>query len=157
MTETFQDQKAIETTETADINFATIGDIFADGVTLIFDGQTEATEKHYKCNSFEVFSAGQRVKIVKDSGTYVVEYPVGNPRTSFTVDTAATANNALKLNGKAEGSLAVQSAGSADRSNIVINQSYPAYTSYDIQFKTDSSGYFIRSGAYGTWKKITVT
>lgn len=60
-------------------NFATIGEIFEDGVSLIFDGQDAATEKHYKVNTSIVFKAGDRVKIFPDSGTYVVEYVVGSP------------------------------------------------------------------------------
>ena len=63
-------------------NFATVGAVYSDGITLIFDGQTSPTTKRYKANTTILFVAGQRVKIIKDSGTYVVEYPVGNPRTS---------------------------------------------------------------------------
>ena len=63
-------------------NFATIGSVHSDGVTLIFDGQPAATDKHYKVNTSVVFHAGDRVKILKDSGTYVVEYTVGSPKTS---------------------------------------------------------------------------
>lgn len=62
------------------INFATIGEIYDDGVSLIFDGQEDATEKHYKVNTSIVFHAGDRVKILADSGTYVVEYVVGTPK-----------------------------------------------------------------------------
>ena len=60
-------------------SFATIDQIYDDGITLIFDGEETASEKHYKCNSFCIFAPGQRVRVIKDSGTYVVEYPVGNP------------------------------------------------------------------------------
>jgi hypothetical protein len=59
--------------------FATISAIYDDGIGLIFDGQVEPSKKHYRCNSSAVFSVGQRVKLVKASGTYVVEYPVGAP------------------------------------------------------------------------------
>lgn len=68
------------------INFATIGDIYEDGVSLIFDGQDEATEKHYKCNTSVAFSPGDRVKILPDSGTYVVEYVVGAPKQPISGD-----------------------------------------------------------------------
>lgn len=61
-------------------SFATVGEVFEDGVSLIFDGQEEATEKHYKVNTSVIFSAGDRVKILADSGTYVVEYVVGVPK-----------------------------------------------------------------------------
>ena len=65
--------------EPQDATFATIGEVHDDGVTLIFDGQTTATEKHYKVNTSVVFNKNDRVKIIKDSGTYVVEYVVGAP------------------------------------------------------------------------------
>lgn len=56
---------------------ATVGAVYSDGLTLIFDGQTEATTKRYKRNTAITFKAGQRVKVVKISGTYIVEYPIG--------------------------------------------------------------------------------
>ncbi len=65
----------------ADFNFATVGTVYADGISLIFPGQSAPSEKHYKCNTSVRFSAGQRVKVIEDSGTWVVEYPVGNPQT----------------------------------------------------------------------------
>ncbi len=60
-------------------NFATIGQVYEDGVSLIFDGQEEASQKHYKVNTSILFSPGDRVKILSDCGTYIVEYVVGNP------------------------------------------------------------------------------
>lgn len=62
-----------------EVRFATVGTVHDDGVTLIFDGQEEATAKHYKCNTSVLFYAGDRVKIASDSGTYVAEYIVGSP------------------------------------------------------------------------------
>lgn len=56
---------------------ATVGAVYDDGITLIFDGQTEATTKRYRRNLSVTFSPGQRVKVVKMSGTYIVEYPIG--------------------------------------------------------------------------------
>lgn len=56
---------------------ATISAVYDDGLTLIMDGQTEPTQKRYKRNTSITFTAGQRVKVVKMSGTYIVEYPVG--------------------------------------------------------------------------------
>lgn len=142
----YQEQRESEVAEHTESGFATVGEIFADGITLIFDGQTTASEKHYKCNAFEVFAAGQRVKIAKDSGTYVVEYPVGEPRNSFSVDNAA---NADKLNNKTESELVVL------KSSKVIDQDS---ASRSIDFKTDWNGnFYIRNSTYGTWKKITVT
>ena len=59
--------------------FATVGAVYADGISLIFDGETEPTEKHYMCNTSATFQAGDRVKIFAASGTYIVEYVVGPP------------------------------------------------------------------------------
>lgn len=57
--------------------FAIIGTVHDDGVSLIFDGETVETAKHYKINTANSYVAGDRVKLLKISGTYVVEYIVG--------------------------------------------------------------------------------
>ena len=78
------EEQILETPEEPDEplvrSFATIGAVYEDGVSLIFDGEAEATEKHYLCNANVFFEAGDRVRIIEDSGTYVVEYVVGPPR-----------------------------------------------------------------------------
>ena len=61
-------------------SFATIGAVYRDGVSLIFDGENTATKKHYLCNTSVNFKAGDRVKIFAGSGTYIVEYVVGPPK-----------------------------------------------------------------------------
>ena len=63
-------------------SFATVGTVYADGVSLIFDGEDQETEKHYLCNTSATFAPGDRVKIAQDSGTYIVEYVVGPPGTA---------------------------------------------------------------------------
>lgn len=70
-----QEETAIITAESDPVtqNFAIIGAIYTDGVSLIFDGTESATSKHYKVNTSESFAAGDRVKIFKYSGTYIVE------------------------------------------------------------------------------------
>ena len=60
-------------------NFATVGAVYEDGVTLIFDGEENPTDKHYLCNTSVEFHAGDRVRIVECDGTYIVEYVVGPP------------------------------------------------------------------------------
>ena len=92
--ETYQDLAADDPNEVPEASFATISEIFEDGVTLLFDGLDEPTTKRYKVNAFVVFQPGDRVRVIKDSGTYVVEYPVGNPRTEFTADSATNADHA---------------------------------------------------------------
>ena len=78
------------------MNFATIKAVYDDGVTLAFDDGSES-QKHYKVNSGVVFNAGDRVRILEDSGTYVVEYVVGRPIKAINAGTASTAGSANKL------------------------------------------------------------
>ena len=78
------------------MNFATIKAVYDDGVTLAFDDGSES-QKHYKVNSGVVFNAGDRVRILEDNGTYVVEYVVGRPIKAINAGTANTAGSADKL------------------------------------------------------------
>ena len=98
MIETYQEKESLVLPSPAPQNFATIGEIYDDGVSLIFDGEEEPSEKHYKTNAFVVFQKGDRVRIISDSGTYVVEYPVGNPRKTMTADSSTTADTADNAN-----------------------------------------------------------
>ena len=68
-----------ESPEPEDFSFATIASVTSTGVTLILDGQDNSGGKEYKCNACAVFEVGDRVKVHKDSGTLVVEFPLGNP------------------------------------------------------------------------------
>lgn len=149
--------------EPQDATFATIGAIYEDGVTLIFDGQKEATEKHYKVNTSVSFAAGNRVKICKDSGTYVVEYVVGSPKPEN--DTVSgypskIKNNDIEGDGLSfgfteNGRFAIFSEASGGgkyiwndyqkipwASSIVTNTYYSQYlgNDYDIQFRSTASG-----------------
>ena len=78
------------------MNFATIKAVYDDGVTLAFDDGSES-QKHYRVNSGVVFNAGDRVRILEDNGTYVVEYVVGRPIKAINAGTASTAGSANKL------------------------------------------------------------
>ncbi len=96
---------------TEEIRFATVQQVFDDGLTLLFPGESEAGEKRYRCNSFAVFSPGDRVCLAKDSGTYVVLFPVGDPKKSFRADSAKSASSA----DSAEEAKRAQSADFADQ------------------------------------------
>lgn len=61
------------------IALATVAAKHADGLSLIFDGQTAATTKHYKCNTAVTFAAGSRVVCLRISGSWVVAFAFGNP------------------------------------------------------------------------------
>jgi len=90
-------------------NFATVGAVYDDGLSLIFDGTSESTAKHYRCNASIKFAAGDRVRILADSGTYIVEYVVGVPLTTIAADTAKLADSAKQIVGN-EGNTIVLSA-----------------------------------------------
>jgi len=83
--ENYQDEQNVAAIEPESSNFATIGAVYEDGVSLIFDGTSSPSEKHYKVNNSITFATGDRVKILKDSGTYVVEYVVGAPKQAQTI------------------------------------------------------------------------
>lgn len=142
-------------------NFATIGEIFEDGVSLIFDGQDAATEKHYKANTSIVFKAGDRVKILADSGTYVVEYVVGTPKSDNEseeniVGIPPGGSYGYFLRKKSANDYDVEWRSYTAPTPTAISDSRLSGTT--IQFGTDSAGaFYIRKGTSGTWKKITVT
>jgi hypothetical protein len=64
-------------------NFAVVTGVYSDGLALRIEGESAESRKHYQCNAFEVFHTGARVRIVQDGNTYVAEYVVGNPKTTF--------------------------------------------------------------------------
>lgn len=66
-------------TEPERFALATVAAKHADGLSLIFDGQTAATTKHYKCNTAVNFAAGSRVVCLRISGSWIVAFAFGNP------------------------------------------------------------------------------
>lgn len=61
----------------AEAFLATIDTVYSDGVTLKINGAT--TQKHYLVNVSQSFKPGDRVKVARISGTYIVEYVIGKP------------------------------------------------------------------------------
>ena len=124
--QTYQEQQALVQKEPPGQSFATIGTVYEDGIALIFNGSETESLKHYKCNACVRFEAGQRVRIGEDSGTYVVEYPVGSPAKSVYADTSSRAAYATeaehsKTSDKAQKAVTADtasSAGSADTAGI---------------------------------------
>ena len=180
MIETYQERQEILNKSDNESSFATIDAIFTDGVTLIFDGQTEATTKHYKVNSSIIFNAGDRVKIIKDSGTYVDEYPVGNPKIDSgggVVDEANRANrvvNQYSVDDEQYDILMTYSSTEfsvrkSNSSNVTIYPMQAIANQYDnddvndmIYFRTTNTystnpTFQIRFGRNGSWKTITTT
>ena len=71
--------EAGENLQAAEIRLATVAEVLEDGLRLQFDGSDEATNKVYKCNTSCIFAVGDRVKVTKSSGTYLVDYVIGAP------------------------------------------------------------------------------
>ena len=91
---TYQEQQQLQERQPERIHFATIDQVYEDGVTLLFYGQSSPSQKRYQCNRFAVFHAGDRVFLAKDSGTYIVLFPIGAPKSSYHADTAGSADAA---------------------------------------------------------------
>lgn len=127
MIESYQQEMSEKPEETQPYVFATIGEVYDDGVSLIFPGETEPGKKHYKVNTLGVYSSGQRVKVIKDSGTYIVEYPVGNPKK----------NSSEVLN--------------AEKASKIKNQ---LYSTWDIEFSTQGSTGLQYRINNGSWHKL---
>lgn len=62
-----------------EVRLATVAEVLSNGLRLTFDGSSEPTSKIYKCNAACIFSVGDRVKVTKHSGTYLVDYVIGVP------------------------------------------------------------------------------
>lgn len=84
--EDFIDSEDLEDEEAGEgISLATVASVTASGVTLIIDGEEEAGEKEYKVNAMQRIKVGDRVRIFKVSGTYLIEYVVGTPMSRYPI------------------------------------------------------------------------
>lgn len=110
ISESYQQDKKQEQPAAVPYSFATVVAVHPDGLQLVFPGETGAGEKHYKCNATAQFEPGQRVYLAKDSGSYVVLFPIGAPG-------SGGAPNA----GRAETANSATSAGYADVASSVKN------------------------------------
>lgn len=137
--------------EPQEAGFATVDAIYSDGVTLIFDGQETATEKRYKCNMSAKITAGDRVRIAKDCGTYVVEYAVGAPNTRVPSSSVEYADSA----GYATSAGSANTATSADSATLAnaVNNQYGTGNS-EIYFRGSANELYYRYGKYGSWKQV---
>ena len=72
-----QEQEKLGKTELPQMAFATVVSVHNDGLELRFDGEPEASTKHFPCNTGVSFGAGQRVLMMKVNGSYVALCPVG--------------------------------------------------------------------------------
>lgn len=88
-------------TEEEDIKIvmATITSISEDGVAILIDGEESAGEKLYQGNAAQLFVVGDRVKIHKNSGTYLIEYVIGGPMIRYPIPPGGTDGQVLTKDG----------------------------------------------------------
>jgi hypothetical protein len=123
--------------ENDEIVLATIAAVDADGVTIEIGGNGSAGQKKYKVNAAQKFAAGDRVKIHKDSGTYLVEYVIGNPMSKYPIPAGGTDGYVLMKDGSDDFAVkwadgrGMPSGGSANQ--VLIKNSN---TNYDVSWAT---------------------
>ena len=125
-------------------NFAVVTGVYEDGLGLRIEGESAESRKHYQCNAFEVFHVGDRVRIVQDGNTYVAEYVVGNPKTTFAADTATSATSA-------------DTAGSADSATVADRVADQNNTARRIYFEVTANGVLKFKSSYynpNTWYQL---
>lgn len=73
MDELILDWPIDDASDESTLRLATIDTVSSSGITLRFDGQSEASQKQYKrLITGTTLSTGDRVLVVKMAGTYVV-------------------------------------------------------------------------------------
>lgn len=102
-----------------DIVLATVTEVTATGIKIQIDGNDAAGEKEYKCNSAQVFSVGDRVKITENSGTVIVEYRIGTPGETVMIPAGGQDGDALVKDGSTDYKLKWASGGSGSTSKLV--------------------------------------
>ncbi|MBQ1235461.1 MAG: hypothetical protein IIX72_00640 [Oscillospiraceae bacterium] len=78
-----------------DMFLGTVSEIDLEkGIKIIVDGQSQASEKYYKCRKGLTLSVGDRVKVAKISGTFVIEYSIGLPARRYNMNQCPTGESA---------------------------------------------------------------
>lgn len=106
------------------------------------------------------FQSGQKVRIIEESGTYVVEYPVGNPAESINADYAARAGYAEKAGTAGTAARSDSSTNAAKAENAVLAQQVEnqAEGIANLLFSYDAQGeLYVRAVTDSNWTKLTGT
>lgn len=164
MIENYAEEVAALPDEPEEVHFATVGEVFEDGLSLIFPGSETPSKKRYKCCTIVKFEPGQRVHVMKDSGTYVVMYPIGEPSTgsAASASSASSADSAARADRATLADRATQAdrATSATSANTATTASTATGikntgTSYsDIQLRAANSNKLEYRVGSGTWYAV---
>lgn len=82
-----------------EIVLATVSEVTSTGVKIQIDGTEEPGEKEYRVNSMQMLTVGDRVKIFKNSGTYLIEYKIGSPMADYPIPKGGSDGQVLTKNG----------------------------------------------------------
>ena len=151
--------------EAAEINLATVTAVTGSGIKIQIDGESGAGDKTYKCNTGAAFKVGDRVRIKKDSGTYIVEFPVGSPGASYPLPTGGSTGQVLAKSSNSDYAVQWVDAASGIPSGGSTNQVLrkKSNTNYDVEWgsvpsptglangsksiELSSTGYLTQSGS----------
>lgn len=98
---------ALETEEEAaaeplEYTLATVSELNASGVKLIFPGEDQSDGKVYRCNAMQRFAVGDLVKVVKDSGTYIAEYVIASRGIRYPMPSGGSRDQVLVKNSNSD-------------------------------------------------------
>ena len=82
-----------------EIVLATVAEVTANGVKITIDGADQAGTKEYKANAGQLLAVGDRVKIHKNSGTYLIEYVIGAPMSKYPIPAGGSDGQVLTKDG----------------------------------------------------------
>jgi len=95
----YLEEQSEEAGQETDIELGTITGVYTDGVTVLLDGDEEASEKHYRVNASALFLVGDRAKVHKNSGTLLVEYAIGSPMDRYPIPPGGSDGQVLVKDG----------------------------------------------------------
>lgn len=148
-----------------EFQFATVAGVTDTGVTLLFDGESEAGAKVYKTAAGVVLHAGDRVKVCRDSGTVVVEYAIGTPGSSpadvHGIPAGGTRGQALTKSSNADYDanwtdqpVGVPDGGSENQMLTADNSGAPVWSTIRFRVASVLSGEIEYSIDGTTWKTV---
>lgn len=142
----YQEQKKLEqeSAEPQSAQTATIGHVYAEGVTLVWDDDGSESRKLYPVSRAVVFHAGDRVKLCRTAGTYLVEYPYGAPLAELAADTAREALHAQSAETAATAQTA-QTAATATRAETAASADTAATATSAATAQTCTTATFLQS------------
>lgn len=104
---------------TNEIELATVVSVGTNGVTLIIDGNEEAGAKEYRVNIGQQLKPGDRVKVSRISGSYLVDYVIGSPMARYPIPAGGTDGQVLTKDGTSDYAVKWADAGGGAASELV--------------------------------------